>query len=279
MFHNSTTLWRLHQNTAFTGRENRPIYAIKDKLEAAGSKIVSGVKKTGSFFKKASWIFGGPILWKGVSLGWKGAKKTANVVGYGGRTTAEAGKGVWGMTTTPLWTLTSSVVQDVRISLLDVSRNILKGIPKLFGAAIGTPGMLVKSARNAFTSVFQGTKNVYESAKTFKLKNIINSTREAAKDLLRSTAEPFTPYKEAVAPTLGSIARSKLQYAYALDQSRKQFTEGFRRIINAPTNAKTQMAQAEVISLEKARQKQAAKAEADEQQQQQLPQQQKLKAA
>lgn len=258
------------------GRESRPVKAWAD-IKSKAADVLFGAKRVGKVMGKASWVFGGPLMWRGVKYGWQGVKKVAGVSEWAGLTGIEGAKGVWGMTGKPLGTMALSVGKDIKRHLWfgkeDIPGNVLRGIPQMAIGLVKSPLELAYGVRDSAENLLKGGWGMLKDVATLKpltktleaigsvditsfsgirkgIKNILSlpfqGLNRVRKDVQAVLTPPVVrPLKGIITPPKKVVSaefRSKFQYLLGIKAAGQQFKEGALRIKNAPQTARAQQA-------------------------------------
>ena len=258
MFHNSTTIHRLNSKPALMGGENRMVNYSFGEFKVDWLKFKYGASSVGKVLKASTWVFGGPILWEGAKLGWRGAKYVGRRVEFAGKTAWEATKGVKDATLKPVYTLMSSVAQDVK-------QTLLRDTPKAaVQASYKTPIGILKSPWNAVLGVrdsvkgllhhsWEGIKDLATLKPVRRVFELLGSGREIVKDTRQLITDTFKrggsfvndtvikPAGRTLKPIFSPIfnvgekmALAKYQYIPAVRKAVGQVVDGAKRFVNSP---------------------------------------------
>ncbi len=258
MFHNTTTIHRMNRESAFTGRENRMVnYSMKEfKMDWFKTKYFGrGLKKWAG---RASWIFGGPIIMKGLSLGAKGVSAVAKGAEWTYETAAEGAKGIKDMTLKPMFTLGTAVADDIkRTRFWEVPKASLVAMFRTPMAALLSPyNFLVKGVRASIASIPNNAKDIWNNFTSFKPIETMRSTRNLIWDVLKNpVTHTLGPILKPLAEVGKEIGRAKWSYVKGTRQAMDDVVGGFNRIKNAPhlatENLHRNLAEREMLKNEK----------------------------
>jgi len=233
MFHNSTTLHRLSTQNAYTSGENRRVFF----LEGLKSGLASGVESlkvagtfAGRWAKRLSWTFGGPLLWRGAKVGYKGAEWAGEQVETAGRIGLEAAAGVKDMTLVPFVTWVRSAITDVKMNLWDVPKHALK---TAWEAGKG-PFRFIKGTRDMIWGTLKNSALAVKNTFLLRGHELVENTRGFVESLFAPITQPLVPVLAAAGGVASTVAMSKLQYLTSVRDSALQARDGFNRVLNAP---------------------------------------------
>ena len=196
-----------------------------------------GIKK---WLGKASWIFGGPIIWKGLGLGAKGVGYTVKGAEWTYETAKEGVLGLKDMTVKPAYRMVGAVAQDIKkTGFWEVPKASLAAMFRTPLAALLSPyNFFVKGVRASIASIPNNAKDIWNNFTSFKPIETIRSTRNLVWDILKN---PFTktvgPIVSPVAEVGKEIGRAKWQYVEGTRQALDDVASGWNRIKNAPSVA------------------------------------------
>lgn len=247
-------------DTRWVAGEKRLCFTAMDKLKAYGS--IAG-EKAGTAWKVTK-IATTPIRWifspftKGLSLGAKGVGMAWDKARTPGFASIEAAKGVKDTTWQPLLTLGSSPFWDVYMNLWHVPKGVFKSIFALPGVVARTPGAMIGGFRTGLKNLFEAPGKILDATMNMSPMGVLKATRDAITGtLMPPITETLNPYGDLAWNVAAPAINSKVQYLYAINESRKQFTGGLKRIANSPNVGASQ---AEAIRAEKAAKRAAIEA-------------------
>lgn len=240
MFYNSTTLHRVNRESAFTGRENRLLnYSMEEfRIDKIKTKyFFGGLKK---WMGRLSWAFGGPIIWKALSLGAKGIGYGVKAANWTYETAKEGLYGLKDMTLKPPYRLGGASVSYVkRMRFWEVPKASLKAMFKSPAAVVMSPWNFIKGCREAiFDTIPKNYQDIRNGVSEGGFKGALGAmrgTRNMIWDLLT------LPGRRAIGPILSPMGDIGMEMGSAFAQlgvGTRQAIEdtigGAKRIINAP---------------------------------------------
>ncbi len=248
MFTPSTHLWHPHRDTRFSFREHRLVHA------EAWDDVKGFFKGVGGFFQKnwnivrvITWPVHAPlipIIW-GFKKTWQGAVWTAEKTREAALTIFEgAGKSIArDSIIKPLWRLAKTPLADVKMNLVDNTREITKGIFQGVYNILRTPDCLLRSIGQSAKSVFTGSWEVAKSLKSFSPGTIASATRHAVGNVIAPPAfrELMHLYEQTPINTsrnvLKNILKSKWQYLTAIPDAARMTKAGIVSVGSAHARA------------------------------------------
>lgn len=254
MFHSSTTLRHHFRANPMNFGEKRLVHVgFKETLVSAWGGIARGAGALWRGFNALTLPAKLPLMpfWWGLKKGWQafeaGGRYAVQGAASGVETVRSATVDLLGK---PLWTLVKTPLTDIRMNLLDNSREIIKGVFRLPINLLRTPGAMVTSARESVSNLFEGGKNLltfqgdfWNSVKGVSWRHPIKSTRNIIGSALGGVGEVLVPsaaraHVKACLETpwnVGSnIVNSKTQYLKAIPASFKEVRTGVQSTLGAP---------------------------------------------
>ena len=249
MFTPSTHLWHPHRDANFSFRERRLVHVEVWGWEAAkgfAGKVGTKVEKGWNALGVLTWPLRAPFIpahWL-IKKTWNGMIWTANKTREGVLTAFEGSKSIAvDAVGKPMWRLAKTPLADVKMNLVDNTREITKGIFQGIYNVIRTPDYLLRSIGQSAKSVFTGGWEVAKSLRSFSPSTIASATRHAIGGVIAPPAfrELMRLYKETPINTsrnvLKNILESKWQYFTAIPDAARMTKEGIMSVGSAHARA------------------------------------------
>jgi hypothetical protein len=252
MFHASTTLHHQHRKFDQPLGERRLVMntvPFKKKMRLKYLVAKDALSPLGTLGKWFYYMNGGFIITPAAKGAYEGLRWTTHQMEWAARTAREGVKGVWGMTGRPMFTLLTSVYNNLKMNLVDIPVTIGKGIFTIPIAAAKSPFEMAKGVRDGIASIPRNAKDVLKSMWDFDGEKLVESTRKAitqpftlpaagvGRGLYGAIAEPVSKTKDVVSTAL----RSKLQYILSVREAANDVGDGARTFVAAPTVARGEM--------------------------------------